>query len=395
VRTTGEWVVDWICFTAGLLLVLGTWLSVIGTLIVPRPINSRISRLTGRAALYLFGMICGPVRTYEARDRLLAWQAPFSLFLRLVVWVGLFDVGYALMLLPFVDGSVSRAFDESGSALFTLGYAAPSHAGSSALVFVAAFSGLVVVALQIGYLPSLYAAFNRREAEVTLLIARGGIPAWGPELLARTRFGLTSVDGGIELAELYRVWERWAAEVAESHSTYLTLCWFRSPRAEANWLISLLSVMDAAAMHLSLKPSTAPALRARLVLRAGFTCIRQIARATGIRVSDDADPDAPIALTYQEFADAVAMLDSLGFVTEVSAEQAWPHFRGWRVNYEAVVYALARRIDAPPALWSGTRRWPSTPIPPHRPANRISADTSEDDPQPSTWVRPMQPPPPH
>ncbi|MDT4938879.1 MAG: hypothetical protein QOG80_2550 [Pseudonocardiales bacterium] len=387
--TSRAWL-DWTCFAAGLALILASWFSVIGTLIVPRPVNSRISRWTGRASFHIFGAICRPMHTYAARDRLLAWQAPFSLFLRLVVWIGLFDVGYALMLLPFVDGHLSRAFDESGSALFTLGYAAPSHAGSAAIVYVAAFSGLVVVALQIGYLPSLYAAFNRREAEVTLLIARGGIPAWGPELLARTRFGLTSVDGGIELAELYRIWERWAAEVAESHTTYLTLCWFRSPRAEANWLISLLSIMDAAAMHVSLRPSTVPALRARLVLRAGFTCIRQIARATGIPAPEDADPDAPLALTYQEFADAVAMLDSLGFASEVTAEQAWPHFRGWRVNYETVTYALARRIDAPPALWSGSRRWPSTPMPPHRPANRVSSDTGADDPQRATKVRPPQ-----
>ncbi|MFN2518605.1 MAG: hypothetical protein ABR604_06100 [Jatrophihabitantaceae bacterium] len=373
--------VQWAAFALGLVLVLATWMSVIGTLIVPRPILSRISKYSGLGTIQIFALICRPLHGYRARDRVLAWQAPMSLFLRLVTWVALFDLSYALMLLPFEHGDAGAAFTESGSALFTLGYAAPSHPSSTAIVYVAAFSGLVVVALQIGYLPTLYSAFNRREAEVTLLVSRAGAPAWGPELLARTRFGLSTLDGTAELAELYRTWERWAAEVAESHSTYLTLCWLRSPHPEANWLISLLSVMDSAALQLSLSPSIVPALRARLLIRMGFSCLNQIAQATGLAVVEDADPDSEIALSFDDFAEAVVMLRSVGYPVEVSAEQAWPHFRGWRVNYEPVLYALARMIDAPPALWSGPRRWEATPLPPHRPANRVPSDSRGDDPQ--------------
>ncbi|MDT4891855.1 MAG: hypothetical protein QOE97_890 [Pseudonocardiales bacterium] len=386
---------QWVGFAAGLALALSTWLSVIGTLIVPRPINSRISKLSGRTAIAVFAAMRRPLRTYPARDRLLAWQAPMALLLRLVLWIALLDVAYAFMLLPFVRGRLASAFDESGSSLFTLGYSAPTHSGSTTLVYIAAFSGLVVVGLQIGYLPTLYAAFNRREEEVTLLVARGGLPAWGPELLARTRFGLGTLDGSGELADLYRTWERWAADVAETHSTYLTLCWLRSPRPYSNWLISMISVMDAAALHLSLTPSTAPTLRARLVVRSGISCMQQIAGAIGLPVVDDADPNESITLTFDEFAAAVDMLQAVGFSVEVSAEQAWPHFRGWRVNYERMAYALARSIDAPPAMWSGPRRWPSHPVPPHRPANRVARETARDDPQsmPRTIDAPVPQPP--
>ena len=378
----------WFGFAAGLLLVVVTWMSVIGTLIVPRPINSRISRFSGKASITVFHVITRPLRAYRARDRVLAWQAPMSLFIRLLLWVALFEVAYAFMLLPFVDGRIGTAFKESGSALFTLGYAAPARFGSSAIVYIAAFSGLVVVALQIGYLPTLYSAFNRREAEVSLLVSRAGAPSWGPELLARTRFGLTTVDGAAEMGELYETWERWAADVAESHSTYLTLCWLRSPRPMSNWLISLLCVMDAAALQLSLSPSIVPALRARLIIRMGFTCMNQIAEAIGIPIVENADPDSPIQLTFAEYSEAVAMLQSVGYPVEVTAEQSWPHFRGWRVNYEPVAYALALLVDAPPALWSGTRKWAAEPIPPNRPANRIAADARPDDPQVMRRVRP-------
>lgn len=372
---------SWVAFVVGCVLLVNTWMSVIGTLIVPRPLRSRLSNFATTITSKAFILITKPVASYPARDRILAWLSPLALFIRLFIWVVLFDVAYSLMLVPFVGGNVATSFDEAGSAIFTLGYAVPGFLGNTILVYAAAFTGLVVIALQIGYLPTLYSAFNRRESEVTMLVSRSGSPSWGPELLARTRFGLATVDGTIELGQLYQQWERWAAEVAESHTTYLTLCWFRSPSMYSNWLTSLLCVMDAAALQLSLSPTTAPSLRARLFLRMGFTCVNKIGRAIGIPVKDDVDPDEQISLTFEEFKKAVEMLRSIGYPVEGSAEQAWPHFRGWRVNYERVAYALAYRIDAPPALWSGPRRFAGEPIPPDRPTNRIASDAKPDDPQ--------------
>jgi hypothetical protein len=265
--------------------------------------------------------------------------------------------------------------------MFTLGYASPTNAGNTVLVYAAAYTGLTVIALQISYLPTLYAAFNKREAEVTLLVSRAGSPAWGPELLVRTRFGRAAQDSTTELSELYQTWERWAAEVAESHSTYLTLVWFRSPAPQSNWLISLLSVMDAAALQLSLSPGSVPNTRARLVLRMGFTCLNQVARAIRIPVDEDADPDAPLDVTFGDFKAAAELLRTVNFPVEVTAEQAWPHFRGWRANYEKVAYALAYAIDAPPSMWSGPRRFAFEPVMPHRPRNRTAKEVKPDDPQ--------------
>ena len=65
------------------------------------------------------------------------------------------------------------------------------------------------------------------------------------------------------------------------------------------------------------------------------------------------------------------MLEHVGFPMERTAEEAWPDFRGWRVNYETVAYRLADRITAPPAPWSGTRRHlRSGPVAPNRPPHR-------------------------
>jgi hypothetical protein len=237
------------------------------------------------------------------------------------------------------------------------------------LVDFAALIGLGTVALQIGYLPTLYAAFIRREALVTLLDSRAGVPSWGPEMLARSHYGLgTGISAVGELPELFEEWERWSADVAESHTTYLSLVNFRSPRPLSSWVTAQLAVLDAAALYLSLTPNAPRAISARLCLRGGFTCLGAIARALGVPIPDEADPNGGITLTYEEFAAAVARLADVDFPLERSSQEAWLDFVGWRVNYEAAAYAIARAVDAPPALWSGPRRHPIPVIAPLRPA---------------------------
>jgi len=361
--------VAWLAFVVGLFVVVVTLYSVVGTLVVPRRINSRISRAVERGLDPVFVQLARWVSSYERRDRILAWQAPLSLLVRLAVWLGLIVVGFALLLMPSLGGRLGAAFSAAGSSVFTLGYAAPSGGGSTTLEYLAAFTGLVVIGLQVGYLPTLYAAFNRRETEVTLLGSRAGVPAWGPEILARTRWGIVD-DGRQVLVELFPGWERWAAEVAESHTTYLALARLRSPRPLSHWLTSLIAVMDAAALHLALAPSHDPKLPARLSLRMGFVAMQQIAGAMGLSVPEEPDPDGPISVSFDEFRSATAMLRDIGYPIERTDEQAWPHFRGWRANYDAAALLLARQLDAPPALWTGPRRWPSTPMPPSRPVVR-------------------------
>jgi hypothetical protein len=369
----------WVGFALGLIVVFGTLSSVVGTLVVPRAINSRISRAVERSLDFGFLMVVRRVHQFEDRDRILAWQSPLSLLIRLAVWLGLLIVGFALLLLPSVNGRLGQAFSDAGSSMFTLGYAAPAGSGSTALEYLAAFTGLVVTGLQVGYLPTLYAAFNRRETEVSLLGSRSGVPAWGAEILARTRFGIDDSDIHAVLEDLFTSWERWAAEVAESHSTYSTLARFRSPRPLSHWLTSLVAVMDAAALHLALAPSHEPKLAARLALRMGFVALEQIARTMSLSVPVDPDPDAPVSVSYDDFRGATAMLRELGYPVERSDDEAWPHFRGWRANYDSAALLLARQLDAPPTLWTGTRRWPSTPMPPRRPAAKLAREVRQRD----------------
>jgi hypothetical protein len=361
--------VRWVAAAFGALLLLTDWSSVIGTLIVPRPVASWLTRWVDRVVIGAYRIVTRRVADYPGRDRILATQAAAILLTQLISWLVLAFIAFTLLIWPFATRGISNAFTDTGSSIFTLGFAVPPGAAPAVLVFLAAATGLVVVTLQIGYLPTLYAAFNRRETEVALLNARAGVPSWGPELLARTHYALGSGVSTIDtLPELYMRWERWAADVAESHTTYLPLVRFRSPLPLSSWVTSLLAVLDSAALILTLAPEQAPTVPARLCLRGGFRCFTRIATAMGIDVPEEADPSAGITLTYDEFLAAIARLKEVGFpLASRDPAEVWPEFVGWRVNYEYAAYRIAEAVDAVPALWSGPRHRPTPPIRPLRP----------------------------
>ncbi len=352
---------------AGALLVLAATVSVVGTVIIPRKTGSHLTRLVDRIVAAVFRLITRPVRRYELRDRLAAGQAAVILLVQLAMWLGTFFVGFALLVWPLTV-NITTAFSTVGPALWTFGSAEAHGFYEKALLDLAAITALVTVTLQIAYLPTLYAAFNRRETEIELLNSRAGSPSWGPELLARTHYALGSGTSSLDtLPELYAQWERWAADVTESHVTYSPLVWFRSADPMASWVTALLAVLDSAALYLSLCPRAAPQLPARLCLRSGLMCFGQIARSMGIDVPEEPDVAAGISLTYGEYLEAITRLHEMNFPIERDPAEAWPQFVGWRVNYERAAYAIAAAVDVVPALWSGPRRRPTAPIPPLRP----------------------------
>ncbi|MGH9020700.1 MAG: hypothetical protein ACRDV0_06730 [Acidimicrobiales bacterium] len=340
------------CFVVGLLVTLVTIANVLFTMVLPRrPMGiERLSLEVNRAVRLVFLGLSRLVKSYEAKDAVLAPTATVALVAQLLSWAGGLVLGFGLMLVATTH-SFGSALLQALTAEFTVGAV---HVGGAANLGIDITIGaiwVVIVALQIAYLPTLYGAFNRRESLVSLLESRAGVPAWGPELLARHQM----VGIADTLPDLYAKWEEWSADVAESHTTYPVLLLFRSPEPWYSWVLGVLAVLDAAAMHYALDPDAASS-QARLCLRMGFTLFNRIAATLGWPVDLDPNPEGPIDLTYEEFEAAVATLAELGFPMTRSAAEAWPHFRGWRVNYESVAYRIADRVTAPPAPWSGTRR---------------------------------------
>jgi hypothetical protein len=358
---------NWVVFAVGLIVLVLTVANVVFTMVLPRRPHGidRLSLYINRAVLLSIRWLSRFAPTYEAKDSVLAPAGPLALAAQLLAWAAGLTLGVGLMITG-EHHSLEDGLLQAVAAVFTVG---TDHTGGHPEIGLDIAGGAiwaVVVALQIAYLPTLYGSFSRRESLVALLESRAGLPAWGPEVLMRHQL----VDIVDTLPDLYASWEEWAADVAETHTTYPVLLLFRSPEAWYSWVVGLIAVLDAAALHLSLSPSSASS-QARLCLRMGFTLLDRIAVSLGWEVDPDPHPDGPLNLTFDEFSTAIEMLSSVGFPMERTAEESWPDFRGWRVNYETVAYRLADRLMAPPAPWAGPRRHLRMgPVAPRRPPQR-------------------------
>src|SRR5580700_4945849 len=364
----------------GVIVVVVTVADVVLTMVLPRRPSGieRLSLQVNRSVRICFVLVSHLARTYERQDAVLAPAGPVALVVQLLFWAAGLVLGFGLILVG-AGASFSDGLLQALTALFTVGAVHSGGTPDSGVDISVGAIWVVIVALQIAYLPALYSSFNRREGLVALLESRAGVPAWGPELLARHQLvGITDT-----LPDLYAAWEQWSADVAETHTTYPVLLLFRSPEPWYSWLLGLIAVLDAAAMHLALAPSEASS-QARLCLRMGFTLLNRIATTIGWEVDPDPNPDGPIDLTFAEFEKAVLLFFNVAAATERSAEEAWVNFRGWRVNYESVAYRLADRLTVPPAPWSGQRRhMRSGVVEPRRPPQRRPGDG-----QPFVYDRP-------
>jgi hypothetical protein len=124
---------------------------------------------------WAYEQVAARVGDYRRRDQVRATQAAAVLLAQLAAWLIVAYVGFALLLWPFAARGVVSAFIDSGSSLFTLGFAVPAGTAPAVIVFLAAATGLVILTLQIAYLPTLYAAFNRRETQVVLRAGNAGV----------------------------------------------------------------------------------------------------------------------------------------------------------------------------------------------------------------------------
>ncbi len=342
----------------GVAVVTAAIVGAVTTVVLPRGVVSRSTRavfLTLRR--FVFSPLASPRRSFEFRDRVMAFYAPIGLLALPVVWIIAVICGYTAIFWSTGVRPLAEAFTTSGSSVLTLGYVRPAGVGRVAISFSEALIGLGLVSLMISYLPSIYGAFSRREALVGMLEVRAGLPPSPAELLTRySRIGrLAGLDD-----DLFVPWEGWFADVEESHTSQPSLAFFRSPHPERNWVTAAGCVLDTAAVATSLLDRPRDA-RADLTLRAGFLCLRRISDYFGLPYDPDPKPTEPISISRREFDLLCVELEAAGVRLKADRDQAWRDFAGWRVNYDAVLIALCRMVMAPPAKWSSDR--PAAQIP--------------------------------
>ena len=284
----------------------------------------------------------------------MAPAAPVALLAQLAVWLGFFVLGYAFMLEPSTHG-FGAAFRQAAVTLFSVGTAHAGGPSNRAVEIAAGATWAVVVTLQIAYLPSLYDAFNRREALVAMLESRAGLPAWGPEVLARHQLASASSARSLTCSP---DWERWAADLVRD-ATPRTPCCCCSGRPSPGTPVGGWGLLaDSSARRPSTCRSSPEAERR---LKPGCACAWVSPPSIGSpeharlarRPRTPATRKGPISLTLRGVRRRPSTCSTeVGYPMELTAEEAWPNFRGWRVNYETNAYRLADRVVAPPAPWS-------------------------------------------
>jgi hypothetical protein len=347
---------------AGVVWVAAVFLSAVCTVVVPRGVPVRLTRIVFLATRRVFALRSRFADTYEERDRAMALYAPLTLIALPVVWLALTMVGYTAIFWALGVQPVRAAFIESGSSLLTLGFAGAPDLPTTVVAFTEAVLGLILLALLITYLPSIYGAFSRREHAVALVTILAGSPPSAGEMIIRFH-AIKGLDQMEE--EVWRPWLDWFVDVEETHTVFAGLPFFRSPQPDRSWVTAAGVVLDTASIYAStLDVPRSPS--AELCIRSGYLCLRTIADFYGIPYDPDPSPDDPISVSREEYDEVCDRLAEAGVPLRADRDQAWRDFAGWRVNYDTALVVMAGFVMAPYAPWISDR----SPTRRHRPPLR-------------------------
>jgi hypothetical protein len=228
------------------------------TVVLPRRVTRRIrlARLFYRYTWKLWSALCHSMFSERHLENYLSFYGPLSLLFLLAVWASILVTGFGFLYwapgdaIRVVRGNVdfTTCVYFSGTSFFTLGSSdvIPQTLFARALMVIEAGLGFGFLAVVISYLPALNQSFSRRERNISLLDARAGSPPTATEILRRNVSDTTET-----LRQLLSEWERWAAELLESHLSYPVLVYFRSQHDNQSWLAALTSILDVSAFSVA------------------------------------------------------------------------------------------------------------------------------------------------
>src|SRR2546429_4011436 len=352
---------------AGIAIVAGILLDAFETIVLPRRIT-RSFRLTSwfyRNTWVPWARGARRIKSPARREAVLGYFGPSSLILLLILWA--FGLIFGFALLQYGAGEHLQLSNErvtfgalmyhSGETFFPLGYGdiTPVSPVARALAVLEAGMGFAFLGVVIGYLPTIYSSFSRREIEISLLDARAGSPPSATELLAR--FGNCPQQAVLD--QIFRDWERWAAEVLESHLSYPALSFFRSQHNNQSWLGALTTILDATSLVISGVDQIRPE-QARITFAMARHAVVDLSQVVHARY----DPGHPERLSASELARLRQSLETRGIRLREGSE-AEQKLAYLRTLYEPYVLAMARNlaINLPPWIHSDKKRdnWQAGP----------------------------------
>ena len=285
------------------------------------------------------------------RETALSFYGPLSLIFLLVFWACGMVFGYSLIYYalgsPFSDSSRPVGYLSdlyvSGTNFFTLGLGdvTPHALVARMLSTCEAGTGFGFLAIVMGYFPVLYGAFSRREVSISLLDARAGSPPTAAELMRRHSF-----DGAEDaLSNLLSEWERWSAELLESHISYTLLCYFRSQHTNQSWVSALTAMLDTSALLIA-GVRGHEARQAQLTFAMARHALVDLAQVFSITPKQD----IPDRLPRERYEQLYRLLCQSG-VAVCRDDLSFERLRDLRALYEGNAEALSNHLCMPLPPW--------------------------------------------
>jgi len=338
---------------AGILCISTVLFDAFQTIILPRRATGRfrLTRLFYIATWYPWGFFARRFHHPRRREILLGYYGPLSLILLLVVWAAVMVLGFASIYFaigsPFNDPSQPANFHTdlyvSGTTIFTLGLGdvTPLTPLARVLLILQSGMGFGFLAMVMGYFPVLYSAFSRREVSISLLDARAGSPPTSAELLRRH----SSDSAAQSLSTLLVEWERWSAELLESHISYPLLCYYRSQHNSQSWLSALTAILDTSSLLIA-GVRGLEARQAQLTFAMARHALVDLSQIFNLRPVADA-PDRLPPARCRELYD---MLTASG-VNLCYDDSSRERLRQMRALYEPYAETLSRFLLMPLPQW--------------------------------------------
>jgi Ion channel len=323
------------------------------SVVVPRPTPARyrLTRWVVRPGWRAWRAIGLRARSSDSRERFLGTFAPLVVVVLLVVWLMGLVLGFGFIFYGLRSGLQPRVSDFptalyfAGTSVLTIGFGdivATSGLGR-VLALIAGGTGLGTIALAISFLFSLYGSFQRREILIVTLDARAGAPPSGVNLL-ETMAKYDIID---DLPRLFGDWEKWAAEVLDSHLAYPVIAYFRSSHDNESWVSALGAVLDASTLLLTTVVD-GPRGPGKMMFAMGTHLVEDLSRF--FRVSGDHD----VGVERYEFDQARERLSAAGWRL-AGPEESWLAFSRLRMQYATQLNSMAKWFAAPPTQWIGDR----------------------------------------
>jgi Ion channel len=339
----------------GLAVVVYVLNDVFQSVVVPRPTPARfrLTRWVVRPGWRAWRAIAERTPSSGERERMLGVFAPLVVVVLLVLWLSILAIGYGFIffglreqLHPVVHDFPTAVYF-AGTSVLTIGFGdfVATSGLARVLALVAGGTGLGTIALAISFLFSLYASFQRREILIVTLDARAGAPPSGVTLL-ETMKKLGMED---DLPRFFGDWEKWAAEVLDSHLAYPVLAYFRSSHDNESWVSALGAVLDATTLLLT-TCDDGPHGPAKLMSSMGTHLVEDLGRF--FRIQSDHD----VGVERYEFDEARERLAAAGWALR-PAEESWAAFSRRRIQYAVALNNMAKWWAIPPTQWIGDRSY--------------------------------------